>query len=230
MEKTTLLMLPGLDGTEILFGPLIAHLPDWIEPVVVEYPQSGSNTYEEMIAFVDEKAATFGSFATLGNSFGGPLALMLAARRPSQVTAVILAASFVTPPRPEWARLRRLVSTPVIGALRTFRRVRYWVPGFAEDDLRRAKAELWRRVGARVLAARSRAVLSVDVRSELERCRARLMYLAHLSDTVVPRRCADEVSQLAPSTHVVEVEGSHLGLFTHPAPSAACLAEFLAGR
>jgi pimeloyl-ACP methyl ester carboxylesterase len=101
------------------------------------------------------------------------------------------------------------------------------IPGFASDELRRAKVELWNRVRAKVLAARSRAVLGVDVRSQLKDLTAPLMYLGFKSDDVVPRRCLEEVVSIAPQTHVAEVEGGHLGLFTHPRPSAKFIADFL---
>jgi pimeloyl-ACP methyl ester carboxylesterase len=227
MNDISLVILPGLDGTEVLFGPLLANLPTWIKPVVLNYPATGTNSYEELIDWVEQRVASMGKFAVLGSSFGGPLALMLAARRPSQVSAVVLCASFVRPPRPELVRFRSITRTPVIATLRAVRRIRYVIPGFASNDLRRAKAVLWRRVRARVLAARSRAVLGVDVRAQLQQCAAPLMYLAFSRDDVVPRANCDEVKSLAPQTHVVEVEGSHLGLFTNPVPSAAFIAGFL---
>lgn len=48
----TLILLPGLDGTEIFFGPLLAVLPRWVEPVVVTYPASGANDYLDLLAGV----------------------------------------------------------------------------------------------------------------------------------------------------------------------------------
>ncbi len=49
METTvTLVLLPGLDGTEILFGPMIQALTPWVRPVVVPYPASGPAGYEDL--------------------------------------------------------------------------------------------------------------------------------------------------------------------------------------
>jgi hypothetical protein len=59
MEKKpiTLVILPGLDGTEVLFRPLLALLPDWIQPVVICYPASGPNEYADLREVVREKIA-----------------------------------------------------------------------------------------------------------------------------------------------------------------------------
>jgi len=227
MTTTTLVLLPGLDGTGILLAPLLHRLPPWIRPVVVEYPDAGANSYESLIELVDAKVPQQGKFAILGWSFGGPLALMVAARRPLQVSAVILCATFVTPPIPKLVPFRFIAITPVIFITRAFRRIRYVIPGFASSELRRAKATLWRRVDARVLAARSRAVLSVDARPLLKACRAPLMYLASNDDDVVRRPSRDEVVAVAPQTQVCEIEGPHLALFTNPVDAAECIAKFL---
>ena len=82
MTSTTLVLLPGLDGTEVFFRPLLAVLPTWIKPMVVTYPTSGANNYSHLLsvaqaAIEDSNSRTF---YVLGWSFSGPLALMVAGR------------------------------------------------------------------------------------------------------------------------------------------------------
>src|SRR5919106_6205527 len=48
----TLVLLPGLDGTEILLQPLLGSLPRAVRPLVVTYPVSGDNSYAELLALV----------------------------------------------------------------------------------------------------------------------------------------------------------------------------------
>ncbi|RBP45231.1 pimeloyl-ACP methyl ester carboxylesterase [Roseimicrobium gellanilyticum] len=222
----TLVLLPGMDGTGILFAPLLRTLPAWIRPVVIEYPDGGANSYEELIEHVEREVASLGEFAILGWSFGGPLALMIATRRPSQVSAVVLCATFVTPPIPRLARIRSVITPALYGLVRAIRRIRYVIPGFASSELRSAKVVLWRKVSPKVLAARAQAALSVDVRDLLKACHAPLMYLASSHDATVPRPNRDEVAAIAPQTQVFEVQGAHHSLFTKPVESVACLVEF----
>ena len=118
---TALVLLPGLDGTEIFFGPLLAQLPPWIDPVVVTYPPSGPNAYDDLAPVVIEAVDKLKAFAILGWSFGGPLALMVAARLPSRVSGVVLCNSFVTPPHPALVPFRFAVTAPVIAAVRALR-------------------------------------------------------------------------------------------------------------
>jgi pimeloyl-[acyl-carrier protein] methyl ester esterase len=229
MDTTTtkLLLLPGLDGTEIFFAPLLRHLPPWIDPHIVQYPGSGANDYGRLLDLVREQMAGWDRFAVLGWSFGGPLALMVASQFPAQVSSVTLCGTFVTPPQPRLVPLKFLVTTPVVATVRALRRTRLLLPGRATPELRRAKAVSWRRVNACVLAARSRAVLGVDARPQLRECRARLMYLVSSRDEVVGRASLAEVLAIAPQTQVAEIEGRHLALFTNPAQSAAHIVRFL---
>lgn len=224
--KTTLVLLPGLDGTGVFFGPLLRHLPAWIDPVVITYPDSGSNDYTELLPLVMREVSDLKSFMILGLSFGGPLALMVASRCSAQVSGVILCGSFVTPPRPGLVPFRFLLRAPIVALVRALRRMRLLVPGHATTEFRRAKAITWRKVTASVLASRARAALSVDARHQLRYCGARLMYIACTRDEVISRASLDEILAIAPQTQVAELEGPHFALFTNPVQSAACIVNF----
>ena len=227
MSTTTLVLLPGLDGTEIFFAPLIRHLPEWIRPVVVSYPTTGPNDYEHLIERVSDQVSALGPFAVMGWSFGGPLALRLASRRPADVEAMILCGSFVTSPKPWLAPFRFAVRGPLVATVRAIRRTRLLLPGQSTGELRRAKAVTWRRVDAAVLARRSRAALGVDARDQLRECRVPILYLASTRDEVVGPASLREVVRIAPSTRVAELEGPHFALFTNPAAAAGQIAGFL---
>jgi pimeloyl-ACP methyl ester carboxylesterase len=226
----TLVLLPGLDGTEIFFGPLLAQLPSWIDPVVVTYPASGPNAYDDLAPIVLQAVDKLSEFAVLGWSFGGPLALMVAAQRPSRVSAVLLCGSFVTPPHPALVPFRFAMTASVVASVRAVRRTRLLIPGWASTEMRKAKAMTWRRVNSRALATRARAAMGVDARRLLAECRPRILYLASTRDEVIPRTSLDEVLAHAPHTEVAEIEGPHLALFTNPVQSAARIAGFLQRR
>jgi len=225
--KTTLVLLPGLDGTEIFFGPLLRHLPSWVEPIVIVYPASGSNDYKDLLPIVMNEVAAMKSFVILGWSFGGPLALMVSSKCPSQVSGVILCSSFVTPPRPRLVPFRFALSAQLIAVIRAIRRLRLLIPGHATTEFRHAKAITWKRVNSSVLASRLRSALSVDVRHLLRETHARLMYLASTRDEVVSRDSLAEILAVAPHTIVTEVEGPHFALFMNPVQSASCIVNFL---
>ena len=151
-KPITLVILPGLDGTEVLFRPLLALLPDWIQPVVICYPASGPNEYADLLEIVRKKIAGLPSFVVLASSFSGPLSIMLAAAEPDRVRGLILSATFLRAPGRHLSSLRLIACGPIIWIMRIARRIPIWTLRRRDDPYRRAKAEIWRRVSARCLA------------------------------------------------------------------------------
>ena len=225
---TTLVLLPGLDGTEILLEPLVAALPKSVRPLVITYPAGGDNTYAGLLALVRRTLADVTDCYVLGWSFAGPLALMLAAAEPAKVRGVILSASFVRAPTPLLGFLGFALAGPPVWMWRAARRLPLWLLRPRTDPLRQAKSETWHRVSASVVAARLRAIAGVDTGALLHACPQPVLYIASSKDGIVPRRNAEEVQRLRPSARVVAIDGPHLAMFTNPAVAAAAIARFVA--
>jgi pimeloyl-ACP methyl ester carboxylesterase len=224
---TTLVLLPGLDGTDVFFRPLLSSLPRSITPVVINYPGSGALGYADLLQHVRRELVSEPEYYVLGWSFSGPLALMLAAAEPDKVTGVILSASFVRAPQPGLTPLGLACVGPVVWLYRVARRLPVWLFKPPADPLRRAKTETWQRVSATAVAARMRAALRIDARELLCRCRQPLLYLAASHDRVVPRHNADEVMQLRPASTLATIEGRHLAMYTNPEAAAQAIVTFI---
>jgi len=223
-----LVLLPGLDGTEILFGPLLGALPSGLTPRIVTFPLDGPHDYTELLPIVAQAVASIGDFYVLGWSFSGPLALMLARHLPDRVRGIILAASFVRLPLPHLARLRFAVTGPAVAVVRAIRRSPLVLFGAGTPQFREAKRRTWARINSNVLAARARSVFDVDARELLRDCRQPLLYIAGTEDTVVPFHNAAEIAKEQPQTQVVRIAGPHLALFTNPMAAADEIAGFIA--
>jgi pimeloyl-ACP methyl ester carboxylesterase len=226
-EPVTLVLLPGLDGTELFFGPLRDALPVWVRTVVVTYPTSGPNGYDDLLPRVERAVEAAGDCFVLGWSFAGPLALKAAVAQSSCVRGVILCASFVRAPRPWLAPLRRVLTPSVMFLLRALKRSRYVLRGYPSEALRHAKAETWRRVSPRMLAVRARAVLTVDARTELAACKAPVLCLTATRDEVIPDSKRAEILATCPAVMTAEIAGPHLALFTNPHAAAAAIVAFV---
>jgi pimeloyl-ACP methyl ester carboxylesterase len=90
--------------------------------------------------------------------------------------------------------------------------------------------EGWRELflcDTRVLAARVREVLRVDVRSQLARINVPSLYLQATRDRVVPPWCLRDIRQALPGLDVVRIDAPHPILQRRAAKSAAAVVEFL---
>jgi pimeloyl-ACP methyl ester carboxylesterase len=223
----TLILLPGLDGTDVFFRPLLAALPEWIMPMVVQFPTAGGNAYSDLLRLVCSALAETDRCYVLGWSFSGPLALMLAAAEPGKIQGVILASSFVRPPRPIYARLRWGAVVPTIWVIRACRRIPVWLSQKPTDRLRQDKTETWTRVKASMVAARIRALLNVDARELLKGCPVSILCIAGNDDGIVPQRNVTEIVAVRPSVQVRMIDGQHFALYTNPKAAVAAITEFM---
>ena len=226
-NQSTLVILPGLDGTDVFFRPFLALLPASIQPIVVCYPHEGPNGYHDLLAIACRAVAGISEFYVLGSSFSGPLAIMLAAAHPQKVRGIILSATFLRSPRPGLTRWKFAARAPVIRVLRAVRRLPVWLFRAHDDPFRRAKAETWKRVSARCLAVRLRAVIDIDVRSAFRDTVQPVMCVVFVNDRLILREYADEMLRHRPSARVLNLAGEHFAMYTDPAPFTAEIVRFI---
>ncbi len=223
-----LLLLPGLDGTDVFLRPLLTRLPPRIVTTVIEYPDKGPYGYDALLRLVARRVLELPHCHVLACSFSGPLAAMLAAAMPEQVRGVIFVATFLSSPRPALRPLRPLIRGPLVWALRVQRRLPVWARP-KSDGTRIAKRETWARVSARALAGRARAVLGVDARPFWRDCRVPALCVVYAGDAVVPRRWSAEIIEGRPDARLVTLPGGHLGMFDAPQALADAVLSFVAG-
>jgi len=124
---------------------------------------------------------------------------MLAAAEPDRVRGLILSATFLRAPGRHLPSLRLIACGPIIWIMRTARRIPIWTLRRRDAPYRQAKAEIWRRVSARCLAKRTRAILGVDVRELSSKCEAPMLCIHFADDKVVPREFSEEILCYQPS-------------------------------
>jgi pimeloyl-ACP methyl ester carboxylesterase len=228
MVTRTLVLLPGMDGGDKLFGPLRAAAPDGVETIAVGYPPGASNGYADLLPAVRARLPTDRPFYLLGWSFSGPLALLAAAERPSGLRGVILAASFVKRPVPYLPGWARHLATPAL-----FRfypaasRAKALLGGYGTPEVRRLLAEAHALAGPAALACRARATLTIDATDALAACPVPVLYLRARNDGVIPASRADQAARALPSLEIADIDGPHLALVTNPKGAWAALTAFM---
>jgi pimeloyl-[acyl-carrier protein] methyl ester esterase len=225
------LLLPGIDGSGRLYGPLLAARPRAFRPEVVSFPPDVALGYDELTALVRERLPR-GAFVLLAESFSGPIAVRLAAERPRGLVAVVLAATFLHAPlNPLLHPLRGLVGARFFTLAMPAPVVRWFMAG--PDAPAPLVAEVQRAVAAvtpGVMAHRAAAALGVDVREALARTDVPLLVVSPTRDRLIRTDVADEIVALRPDAEVALVDAPHMVLQRCPHASLARIEEFLAHR
>ncbi len=216
----TLVLLPGLDGTGLLFSDFVSELGAEFETIVVRYPTDQCLSYAELESMVRASLPADRPFVLLGESFSGPIAIAISASRPRGLVGLILCGSFARYPRRLLARLRALV--PVIPVKGRFVSLVGRVANRrgVSPALRSRLREVAAKVSSRVLRVRIGEVLRVDVRDKLSEIEVPILYLRASYDGVIPPRASEEIRRLVPMVRVVEFDAPHF-LLQAVAPQAA---------
>ena len=226
-----LVLLPGLDGTGILFEPLLRELGPGIVPLVIDYPRDQDLGYAELVPRVMNILAALPPgepFVLLGESFGGPLAIRIAASHPPGLRALILSASFVSCPHAWGAKW----SAPLVGAwpFRLFvpyTRLKELLGAYANGALAKLSQQAIAAVAPHVFAHRVREVIRVDVRAELAACDLPMLYIQGEHDMVVPAANLQRILRIHPGISVARLPAPHMVLQTRPALAAQAIRDFV---
>jgi len=187
-----LVLVPGLDGTGLLFYRQVPCLERRYR-VATHRLRDDATLLEELVADLHTRVEAMtspGERVTLvGESFGGALSLSYALAHPERVARLVIVNSFpyFGPQARLWLGYHLLRSTPW-GVMRMVRQLTAWrmhSPHTGKDEIRRFH-QLMRATTRNGYLSRLRMLRQYDVRPRLPEIQAPVLYLAADRDHLVP--------------------------------------------
>lgn len=226
--QPTLVVLPGLDGTRLLTTPLLDALAARGVPAqVLRYPQDGPQDYATLAARTRLQLPQT-PFVLLGESFAGPLAVLLAAQAPPALRGVVLSTTFAHRPVPVPAAFANLLAPawplPPLAVL-----VPLLLGRWCTAETRHALEMALNEVPANVLRQRAAATLRVDARKPLRSLQVPLLGLLARHDRLLWPISVQALQRLAPQARWVTLDGPHLLLQARADAAAGVIADWLRG-
>jgi pimeloyl-[acyl-carrier protein] methyl ester esterase len=210
-DSISLVLLPGMHGGGQLFAHLLRELPDFIKPVPVSYPPDKALGYKGHLDIVMAALPSDEPFVLLGESFSGPLALMVAARNPKGLRGVILCSTFVTYPLCIPVSVADMLVSLGLFRLRLTRLfVRIVLGTKVSEELKSLFIQALAGVQPEVLAARAKAVFAVDATAELRKCPVPILVIQAGKDRLIYRRNSEQIRELRPDADIVVIDGPHM--------------------
>ncbi len=227
MTTPHLILLPGLDGTGLLFRPLLAALPDHVRTKVVAYPTTEQLDLSQLAALVLRQLPAE-KVVLLAESFSGLVALAVLASSPARVRGVIFVGAFAEPPRPLLLRFAPVASPAgrLMQSIPAFFLRRYCVGAQATaPELNALRAA----IGAVAPAVLAQRLALIGKRHSFANPAGDVpvYYIKASADRLVPPSCASWFQQRFKRCAVVEVDGPHFMLQANPGDSAAVIAKAL---
>lgn len=234
--KDHLVLVPGIDGTGLLFYRQIPALERQFEITTTRH-RDDARSMEDLVEDLDreiERAAAGRPVTLLGESFGGALTLSYALSHPERVERVVILNSFAHfgSQARLWLGYHLLRATPW-GMMRIIRQLnasRMHSPQTEREEIDRFH-ELMRATTREGYLSRMRILRDYDIRDQLPSLRVPALYLAADLDTLVPSvEQARLMSELTPTATMRVLEGhGHSCLIAPDLDLAAILDEWTAG-
>jgi pimeloyl-[acyl-carrier protein] methyl ester esterase len=211
-----IVILPGLDGTDLLLSRFVALAPAQCVVNVLPLPDAAIDDYDSLTVSVAERIRGLGPCHLIAESFSGPIGILMAARYSELVQRLTLVASFVRYPAPGFARWLPwswLFRLPLPDAV-----AKYLFVGNDHDIATRLRNAV-RQTSAATLAKRVQCILEVDVCRELASLQCPVHYLRPTADRLVSELAVFRILEINPSVTIHKIDGPHLILQTRPEQS-----------
>ena len=213
METTQIIVLPGLDGTDLLLDRFREYAPPAFEMAIASLPDNPDDDYVTLCDYLSARIRNLDSCHIVAQSFSGPLAILLAHRHPDIVHRLTLVASFATSPIPfigrflPWSLLFRLPMPSLMAR-------RFFVG--ADSSIIPALKNAIRQTSPPTLVQRIHCLMNVDVTSHLSELDCALTYIRPTQDRLVSKSAVNTIVGVNKSVVVREIDGPHLILQTRP--------------
>ncbi len=224
----TLVVLPGMDGTGLLLRDFASAMGTEFRINVLSYPLDEPLGYAELESRLFAELPSTDPYFLLGESFGGPLAVALAARRPVGLLGLVLCASFVRYPVSALRAFALLARIAPIRAAPLFAFSWLMLGKWCTPALRTTLANSLAVVSSAAMRARLESALRVDVSELLKTIEVPLLYLRASNDRIVPRSAGDRIVSQSQRANLVEIMGPHFLLQASPEASAQVVRRFAA--
>jgi pimeloyl-ACP methyl ester carboxylesterase len=218
----TIILVPGLDGTALLFYRQLPLLARRFNVVAFPLPDESDRSMEDLVSelrtLIDEIAP--GGAILCGESFGGALCLSTALAHPDAVRGLVIINSFSRVPQRVKLRFAplalRLVPWAAMPTVRRFTEHRLHSPHALPEDLAEFR-ERSKSIGRQGYIRRLEILWDYDVRHRLHEIQAPTLFLAGDRDQLIPSVSqARMMSERVPKADMEVLEGyGHICLINH---------------
>jgi pimeloyl-ACP methyl ester carboxylesterase len=221
-----IILVPGLDGTALLFYRQIPLLSEHFDVLTFSLPNDSNCTMDSLIEdlrrLIDDvlKKREDKRVLLCGESFGGALSLSFALAHPELPVGLVIVNSFPTIRQRLQLRmalyLLRMIPWGAMRLVRKFTESRLHSPHALPEDLYQFHLRM-RSVGRKGYLRRLEILQSYDIREKLHRIQTPTLFLAGDLDRLVPSvQEARFMSERMPNASMVELKGyGHICLINH---------------
>lgn len=209
-----------------MFAPLLDALGDEAQTSVVRYANERSfDDYIDTAA----KAISRPNTVLVAESFSGPVALALCARKDANITRLVLCATFAKSPFRSLLRLAQFTPSALFGPSPTqpVMLQHACLNGERDEQLLQRAVNVLRSVPAARMQTRLATLATIDVRPLLPSVQVPVLYLRAARDRVVRSQLSRALTDKLTNVSIENINGPHLLLQARPQECAKAILRFV---
>ncbi len=226
LTAPTAILLPGLHGSDVLYGDLVSQLDIASSAQCISYPEDIEQSYSELYTWLTIQVDFSSPKVIIAESFSTPLALQIAANFPDQIKAVIIAGGFCSTPISSAVALLPLrplfMLKPPLMAIQHFLLDRE-----SDEKLLKKVQSVIHRVPTHILNQRIRSILALDPADTPSINDTPTLLLQAQNDKLVRWEVQNQLENHLPHAEVHWLDSPHLLFQSHPKQAANLINRFL---
>jgi len=211
-----LILLPGLDGSGLLFQPFIERCFHNDYVTVISYPNDYHIPYHELADYIITRLPKDKNLVLLGESYSGPVAIQLANRPELNVNSVILVATFSHYPNTilkfmsKILPIKYLLYLPMPDFILKF----VCFDNAVDSSIMALLKKSLTLTPPTIMAKRMSEGVKIDVRQDLKELKVPCIYIKAKHDKLVSSSASAEIKKINKSINIIEIDGPHFILQT----------------
>lgn len=224
-----IVLLPGLDGTGILYQQLAEQLAPAYLLQVIAYPPQELWGYAQLLDYITPQLPE-SPYVLIAESFSGPLGVLVAAQQSPHLKGLVLCCTFGRNPLPAIKGLKSTIDRLPWNEL-VHQWTVAWLQGrFASAELSALLRKALTMVSEKVIKYRAKQVLQIDVVTVFSGLTLPLLYLQASQDRLIWDFNAQTLLQANPAMQLVRLDAPHFLLQAIPEQAAAHLVAFIENK
>jgi len=221
-----LVFLPGLDGTGLLFRPVLRLLKDDFNTQVINYNDCQEQTYQTLTEHALSKLPSNENFILIAESFSGRIAFEIGLKKITHLKGIVFVATFLKNPRPFLLHFRKLLPLALLLKShfpdRLTRRVLF--TSSTSDEL---LTLFWKSISLVNPNQLQQRLAAIATLAQVEKSiTLPCIYLQATQDNLIRNDNYQDFSQHSTDITLHPISGSHFLLQTAPAACAEIIRQF----
>jgi pimeloyl-ACP methyl ester carboxylesterase len=215
MNSDKIILLPGLDGTGLLFKPLLDCIQNTQDVKVISYPTNICQDYNQLMDLVLSQLPNE-DFILVAESFSGYIAYLIGLKKPKYLKRIVFVATFLISPRPFLLGFSKMLPMSLLLNVNipNFFIKRFLFGQFVNKETIKLFKKSINEVDSKVMA--NRLSLIADLKAPSKSSSIEATYIQAIDDKLIDKNSVEIFKKLFLNLTIHKIRGTHFLLQSNP--------------